>query len=61
MPMWDGIFGEIKQEVFSGVATQVPVKRLSTAAKVAQAVIFLMHSGTVTGEVIHADSGHRLV
>lgn len=60
-PMWDGIFGETKQEVFGGVATQVPVKRLSTAAEVAQAVIFLMHSGTVTGEVIHVDSGHRLV
>lgn len=60
-PMWNEIFGEAKQEVFSGVATQVPVKRLSTAAEVAQAVIFLMYSGTVTGEVIHVDSGHRLV
>ncbi|MBW4662128.1 MAG: SDR family oxidoreductase [Drouetiella hepatica Uher 2000/2452] len=60
-PMWDDIFGEEKQNVFSRVATQVLSKRLSTAAEVAQAVIFLMNSRTVTGEVIHVDSGHRLV
>lgn len=60
-PMWDSILGEAKQEVFGGVATQVLVKRLSTAEEVAQAVIFLMNSGTITGEVIHVDSGHRLV
>lgn len=60
-PMWDSIFGAEKQNVFGGIATQVPVKRLSTAADVAQAVIFLMNSETITGEVIHVDSGHRLV
>jgi len=60
-PMWDSILGEAKQEVFGGVATQVLVKRLSTSEEVAQAVIFLMNSGTITGEVIHVDSGHRLV
>lgn len=60
-PMWDDILGDAKQDVFGGVTTQVPVKRLSTAAEVAQAVIFLMSSGTITGEVIHVDSGHRLV
>jgi NAD(P)-dependent dehydrogenase (short-subunit alcohol dehydrogenase family) len=60
-PMWNDIFGEDKQNIFSGVAAQVLSKRLSTATEVAQAVIFLMSSGTVTGEVIHVDSGHRLV
>jgi NAD(P)-dependent dehydrogenase (short-subunit alcohol dehydrogenase family) len=60
-PMWDDILGESKQEVFGGVSTQVLVKRLSTATDVAQAAIFLMNSQTVTGEVIHVDSGHRLV
>ncbi|MBW4470214.1 MAG: SDR family oxidoreductase [Stenomitos rutilans HA7619-LM2] len=60
-PMWDNILGAEKQTVFSGVATQVPVKRLSLATEVAQAVIFLMNSATVTGEVLHVDSGHRLV
>lgn len=60
-PMWDSILGSEKQNVFGGVATQVPVKRLSTAADVAQAVIFLMNSETITGEVIHVDGGHRLV
>lgn len=60
-PMWNDILGAQKQDVFGNIATQVPVQRLSTAAEVAQAVIFLMNSGTVTGEVIHVDSGHRLV
>jgi len=60
-PMWTDIFGEDKQNILSSVAAQVLSKRLSTATEVAQAVIFLMSSGTVTGEVIHVDSGHRLV
>ncbi len=60
-PMWDNILGAGKQEAFSGVATKVPMKRLSTAEEVASAVLFLMRSGTITGEVIHIDSGHRLV
>lgn len=60
-PMWDSVLGAAKQDVFGGVATQVPVKRLSTAADVAKAVLFLMNSATVTGEVIHVDGGHRLV
>lgn len=60
-PMWDSILGLERQTVFDGVATQVPVKRLSTAIDVAQAVVFLMNSGTITGEIIHVDSGHRLV
>lgn len=60
-PMWNSILGKEKQNVLRGVATQIPVKRLSTAEEVAQAVIFLMSSATVTGEVIHVDGGHRLV
>jgi NAD(P)-dependent dehydrogenase (short-subunit alcohol dehydrogenase family) len=60
-PMWNDILGSDKQAMFGQVATQVPVKRLSTAADVAQAVIFLMTSPTVTGEVVHVDGGHRLV
>lgn len=60
-PMWNDILGADKQAIFGQVATQVPVKRLSAATDVAQAVIFLMTSPTVTGEVVHVDSGHRLV
>lgn len=60
-PMWDSVLGQQKQTVFGQVAAQVLAKRLSTAEEVAQAVIFLMGSGTITGEVIHIDSGHRLV
>ncbi|MBW4693741.1 MAG: SDR family oxidoreductase [Lyngbya sp. HA4199-MV5] len=60
-PMWNDILGAEKQAIFGGVATQVPMKRLSLATEVAQAVIFLMQSATVTGEVLHVDGGHRLV
>jgi NAD(P)-dependent dehydrogenase (short-subunit alcohol dehydrogenase family) len=60
-PMWNDILGAEKPAVFSQVATQVPVKRLSTANDVAQAVVFLMTSATVTGEIVHVDGGHRLV
>ncbi|MFQ4139911.1 SDR family oxidoreductase [Nodosilinea sp. PGN35] len=53
--------GTDPQATFGQVATQLPVQRLSRATDVAQAVIFLMASPTVTGEVVHVDGGHRLV
>lgn len=60
-PMWDVILGADKAAAFGQVATQVPIKRLATATEVAQAVIFLMATGAVTGEIVHVDGGHRLV
>ncbi len=60
-PMWDGLFGEDKHGAFAEVAAKLPVGRIATAAEVADAVLFLMNNGSITGEVVHVDGGHRLV
>lgn len=59
-PMWERVLGENRHEVFEGVAKQLPVGRISTAAEVARAVLFLMQNEAVTGEVVHVDGGGRL-
>lgn len=60
-PMWDDIFGADKRSAFADVAAKLPVGRIATAAEVADAVLFLMNNGSVTGEVVHVDGGHRLI
>jgi NAD(P)-dependent dehydrogenase (short-subunit alcohol dehydrogenase family) len=60
-PMWDAVLGANKAQVFQGVAEKLPTRRLSTAAEVASAVLFLMTNGAITGEVVHVDGGGRLV
>lgn len=60
-PMWDALFGEDKHAAFAEVAAKLPVGRIATAAEVADAVLFLMNNGSITGEVVHVDGGHRLV
>lgn len=60
-PMWDGVLGANKAQVLEDVARRLPVKRIATPEEVAEAVIFLMRNGSVTGEVIHVDGGARLV
>lgn len=60
-PMWDPILGENKAAVLAGVAEKLPVRRIATARDVAWAVLFLMTSSAITGEVLHVDGGGRLV
>ena len=60
-PMWDTVLGDNKQQVFTEVATSLPVKQLASSEQVASAVIFLMANHAITGEVIHVDGGARLV
>jgi NAD(P)-dependent dehydrogenase (short-subunit alcohol dehydrogenase family) len=60
-PMWDRFFGTDKAAVLDSMAAKLLTRRLATAAEVAQAVLFLMANRAVTGEVVHVDSGGRLV
>lgn len=60
-PMWDGVLGASKPEVFRQVAEKQPIRRLSQPDEVARAVLFLMLTEAVTGEVVHVDGGGRLV
>jgi NAD(P)-dependent dehydrogenase (short-subunit alcohol dehydrogenase family) len=60
-PVWDAIAGSAKDERFAAQAAKLPVKRVGTTQDVAQAALFLMRNGFVTGECLHVDGGHRLV
>lgn len=55
------MLGAHKQEVFAAVAEKQLTRRLSTAEKVADAVLFLMRNEAITAEVLHVDGGGRLV
>ncbi|QSF44955.1 SDR family oxidoreductase [Paenibacillus tianjinensis] len=46
---------------YSTTAARLPVQRIGTAEDVAEAVLYLIHNGFVTGTVLHVDGGHRLV
>ncbi len=60
-PMWDVVLGDNKTAVLDGVAATLPVRRIATADEVADAVLFLMRNGSITGEVLHIDGGGRLI
>jgi NAD(P)-dependent dehydrogenase (short-subunit alcohol dehydrogenase family) len=48
----------------SGMATmaaRLPVGRIGRTKDIADAIIALLRNGFITGTVLHADGGHRLV
>jgi NAD(P)-dependent dehydrogenase (short-subunit alcohol dehydrogenase family) len=59
-PMWD-IVGDAKAGFFAEMAARLPAGRISTAADVAPAYIYLMESEFTTGETIRIDGGHSLI
>lgn len=48
---------EVKEQLFGAYASKVPVKRVGQADDCAQAGMYLMTNGYVTGEVIAVDGG----
>ncbi len=60
-PMWDVLLGANKAQVFAAQAARFPVPRLARAEEVAEAVLTLMSVRTISGEVLHIDSGSRWI
>ena len=58
-PLWDG-FGP-RREAFAARAAKLPVGRIGRPEEVAEAVLFLMTNGFVTGTVLPIDGGGGLV
>jgi NAD(P)-dependent dehydrogenase (short-subunit alcohol dehydrogenase family) len=58
-PLWDA-FGS-KREAIVASAAKLPVGRIGRPEEVAEAVIFLMNNGFVTGTVLPIDGGGGLV
>jgi NAD(P)-dependent dehydrogenase (short-subunit alcohol dehydrogenase family) len=54
-------YGDQRQAIIDGFAKRVPLKRLGTAADVAEAAIYLMKSTYSTGTILQVDGGALLL
>lgn len=59
--MLDRIFGEQRAEVVKAIAQKLPVKRIGKPEEIADAVLFLMGNGFITGATLLIDGGDALV
>ena len=59
--MLDKVFGEQRTEVVKTIAEKLPVKRIGKPEEIADAVLFLMGNGFITGATLLVDGGDSLV
>jgi hypothetical protein len=50
-----------KQEYFAGAAQQLPARKIATADDIAEVIVLAATNTNITGTVIEADGGARLV
>lgn len=60
-PLIDELVGERKRDLLAMQAARLPVKRIGTPEDIAEAVLFLMKNGFVTGITLTVDGGHTLI
>jgi NAD(P)-dependent dehydrogenase (short-subunit alcohol dehydrogenase family) len=60
-PMLDDVFGDNKAAVLADFAKKLPVGRIGRAEELADAVLFLMKNGYVTGIALTVDGGGLLI
>lgn len=59
-PVWDGLEGIDKTDVFSEVAATSPARRVGRAEEIAQTVLHLMTQAYATGASFRIDGGYAL-
>jgi NAD(P)-dependent dehydrogenase (short-subunit alcohol dehydrogenase family) len=59
--MLDKVFGEQREEIVKAIAGKLPVKRIGKPEEIADAVLFLMGNGFITGATLLVDGGDALV
>jgi NAD(P)-dependent dehydrogenase (short-subunit alcohol dehydrogenase family) len=59
--MLDKVFGEQREEMVRAIGEKLPVKRIGKPAEIADAVLFLMGNGFITGATLLVDGGDALV
>ena len=59
--MLDKVFGEKRGELVAAIANKLPVQRIGKPEEIADAVLFLMGNGFVTGATLLLDGGDALV
>ena len=60
-PLFDGIFGAQRDEILAAAGARLPVGRIGRPEEIADAVLFLMKNGYVTGINLVVDGGGLLV
>jgi NAD(P)-dependent dehydrogenase (short-subunit alcohol dehydrogenase family) len=60
-PWWDGVPPDARQALFAHAAMVLPARRVATADDIAEVVVMAATNGNLTGTVIEADGGARLV
>jgi NAD(P)-dependent dehydrogenase (short-subunit alcohol dehydrogenase family) len=60
-PWWDGLPADVRQDYFARAATTLPARRVATAEDVAEVVALAAVNPNITGTVLEADGGARLV
>ena len=60
-PWWSGLPGEVRDAFFAQAAAVLPARRVATADDVAEVVALAATNPNLTGTVIEADGGARLV
>lgn len=60
-PIWRHVAGDAKAATLDAMAARLPVGRIGQPEDIADAIRFLMRNGFVTGTVLHAEGGHRLI
>ncbi|HCF9151643.1 TPA: SDR family oxidoreductase [Pseudomonas aeruginosa] len=60
-PLFDGIFGEQRDAILAAAGAKLPVGRIGRPEELADAVLFLMKNGYVTGINLVVDGGGVLV
>lgn len=57
--IWDAIPAEKRQETFDKLTAKLQIPRIGEPAEVAQAYLYLMACGYVTGQVLYVEGGSR--
>ncbi len=60
-PWWNGLPDDARQDYFAAAAKALPVGKVATADELAEVVVLAATNGNLTGTVIEADGGARLV
>ena len=60
-PLVRGLLGQNTGAVLTSEAAKLPVRRTGRPDDIAQAVLFLMTNGYMSGEILHVDGGGRLI
>ena len=60
-PMLRAALNDQYEEVAKAQSATLPMQRIGTAEETAKAIVFLMTSSYITGEILHIDGGARLI